>query len=278
MTQTNTAALFDQEVREGKRFEFGKNWKAFLETLDDDRIARAENSLKTMLGVESLEGKSFIDIGSGSGLFSLVARRLGATVHSFDFDTNSVGCTAELRRRYFPDDPNWTVEQGSALDKEYLASLGTFDVVYSWGVLHHTGEMWNALDNVHPLVKPGGMLYIALYNEQGAKSRFWHAVKKTYCSGPLGKALICAIFIPIYFARAIASSIVFRRNTFRHYRGKRGMSITHDWFDWLGGYPFEVASPEQILTFYRRHGFEMVNMTTTNSLACNQFVLQRKPD
>src|ERR1700704_486469 len=108
------------EIAQGKRFEFGKNWSRFLTLLDDSRIARAEESLKMMLQVEDLEGKSFLDIGSGSGLFSLAARRLGARVHSFDYDPHSVACTRELRSRYFPDDPQWTVEQGSALDEEYL--------------------------------------------------------------------------------------------------------------------------------------------------------------
>ena len=142
-----TASAHAGEVSRGERFEFGKNWSRFLSLLNDERIAAAQNSLKHMLGVEDLRGKSFLDIGSGSGLFSLVARRLGARVHSFDYDPHSVACTKELRRRYFPGDAEWTVEGGSALDADYLKSLGEFDVVYSWGVLHHTGQMWQALDN-----------------------------------------------------------------------------------------------------------------------------------
>ena len=115
------------------RFDFGENWARFLTVLDDDRIQEAERSLREMLQVESLDGRRFLDIGSGSGLFSLAARRLGATVHSFDYDPQSVASTAELRRRYFPEDTHWVVEQGSALDAAYLESLGTFDIVYSWG-------------------------------------------------------------------------------------------------------------------------------------------------
>src|SRR5438093_190589 len=121
------------------RFEFGKNWAAFLPTLNEERIRIAEGSLKRALQVEDLQGKTFIDIGCGSGLFSLAAVRLGASVHSFDYDAHSVACTAELKRSHFPDHPNWTVEQGSILDQEYIGKLGAFDVVYSWGVLHHTG-------------------------------------------------------------------------------------------------------------------------------------------
>src|SRR5713226_6998608 len=146
----------------GERFAFGENWARFLALLDDQRIRDAEESLQSKLEVENLAGKSFLDVGSGSGLFSLAARRLGARVHSFDYDPQSVACTLELRRRYFPDDEEWKIEEGSALDTNYLKSLGTFDVVYSWGVLHHTGAMWQALEHVVGAVAPGGKLFIAI--------------------------------------------------------------------------------------------------------------------
>src|SRR5690349_14790038 len=158
----NTAT---DDIAQGKRFEFGKNWSRFLAVLDEERIAEAQRSLAQMLEVTNLEGKSFLDVGSGSGLFSLAARRLGARVHSFDYDPQSVACGQELKRRYFADDPLWRVEQGSVLDRDYLNPLGSFDVVYSWGVLHHTGAMWEALGNVAPLVAEGGRLFIAIYND-----------------------------------------------------------------------------------------------------------------
>src|SRR5947207_3971976 len=128
-----------QEVIAGQRFEFGKNWARFLEGLSEERISQAETSLRRMLGTARLDGKSFLDIGCGSGLFSLAAWRMGAQVLSIDFDPQSVGCAQELRSRFFPGDLQWRIEEGSALDAAYLRSLGTFDIVYSWGVLHHTG-------------------------------------------------------------------------------------------------------------------------------------------
>jgi len=127
------------EIEAGQRFAFGENWRRFLESLSEERILEAERSLREMLELPSLAGLSFLDVGCGSGLFSLAARRLGARVHSFDYDPASAACAAELRRRYFPGDDTWTVEEGSVLDPPFLASLGTFDVVYSWGVLHQAG-------------------------------------------------------------------------------------------------------------------------------------------
>ena len=171
----------EQSVVDDERFAFGENWTRFVKGLNEDKIRFAEQALADMLQCEDLKGKTFLDIGSGSGLSSLAARRLGAQVHSFDYDPQSVSCTQQLKAKYHPDDELWQVERGSALDGEYLASLGCFDIVYSWGVLHHTGDMWSAFAGAAPLVKDGGTLYIAIYNDEGWKSRFWYRVKKAYC-------------------------------------------------------------------------------------------------
>jgi 2-polyprenyl-6-hydroxyphenyl methylase/3-demethylubiquinone-9 3-methyltransferase len=269
-----------REVVAGDRFQFGENWRRFLGVLDDDRIAAAERALQAMLEVEHLRGCRFLDLGSGSGLSSLAARRLGAEVYSVDYDTSSVACTRELRRRYFgDDDAGWTVEQGSALDADYLRSLGTFDVAYSWGVLHHTGAMWRALENIVPTVAPGGKLFVSIYNDQGSWSGRWTRIKRLYNSGPLGKTLVSATIIPAWVLRGLAADLVWRRNPlarYTSYKKERGMSVVHDWADWLGGYPFEVAKPEAILDFYRARGFELVKMKTAGgSMGCNELVFRR---
>lgn len=269
-----------EEIASGQRFAFGENWRRFLEVLTDERIRDAEQSLRTMLEAADLRGRTFLDIGSGSGLFSLAARRLGARVHSFDFDPKSVACTQELRRRYFPDDPEWRIEQGSVLDPAFVRSRGQFDVVYSWGVLHHTGDMWKALEHAALPVAPGGRLFIAIYNDQGATSRRWLAVKRIYCSGFLGRAAMCAVFIPYFAASGFANDVRQRRNPLRRYTtpSKRGMSVFRDWFDWLGGLPFEVASVEAIVAFYKQRRFELRKLTTDGrALGNNEFVFERPP-
>jgi 2-polyprenyl-3-methyl-5-hydroxy-6-metoxy-1,4-benzoquinol methylase len=262
-----------------ERFAFGKNWDRFLRVLTDDRITEAERSLREMLEVDDLRGRSFLDVGSGSGLFSLAARRLGARVHSFDYDAASVACTAELKRCHYAGDAEWTVGQGSVLDRRYLESLGTFDVVYAWGVLHHTGAMWQALENVTSLVAEGGLLFLAIYNDQGNWSSRWRKVKRLYCSSPVGRAVVCATCIPAFVARDLAADLVWLRNPtkrYSEYKRNRGMSVVHDWIDWLGGYPFEVAKPEQVFDFLSDRGFHLRKLRTCGgSPGCNEFVFQQ---
>ena len=272
------------EVATGERFEFGQNWALYLRTLNDDKIEDAITSLQDDLEMESLAGKSFLDIGSGSGLFSLAARRMGARVHSFDYDPQSVACTAELKRRYFSDDDAWVVEAGSALDESYLRSLGQFDVVYSWGVLHHTGDMWTALAYAALPVAKGGKLFIAIYNDQGTASRRWTKVKKLY--NRLPSSLRFLVVWPSFWVLNWRSMVkdLLRGKPFKTIRdfGKkrnlRGMSsFWRNLIDWVGGYPFEVATPEQIFEFYRKRGFFLTKLRTCGgSLGCNEFVFEKR--
>src|SRR5262245_26642997 len=124
------SSTHEAEVAGGRRFEFGQNWQAFARTLGEGQSVEAERSLRSMLATNELAAKSFLGAGCGIGLSSLAARRLGARVRSFDFGPLSVECARALKERFFPGDPLWTIAEGSILDRDCLASLERFDVVY----------------------------------------------------------------------------------------------------------------------------------------------------
>ncbi len=272
-----------KEISTGDRFAFGSNWRDFIDLVDERRIGAAVDSLTGPLGTRDLSGRTFLDVGCGSGLFSLAAHRLGARVRSFDYDADSVAATAELRDR-FAQDADWDVGQGSILDEGTVADLGRFDVVYSWGVLHHTGDLWHAMDLVAGLVAPGGLLYISVYNDQGFESRMWRRVKRRYNkAGTLTRRLLLlGSAAYLHRHRPLASVLRVFYGTepalVRKPRA-RGMSARHDMVDWVGGYPFEVARPEQVFGFLRARGFELRHLTTcAGGLGCNEYVFARSGD
>jgi 2-polyprenyl-3-methyl-5-hydroxy-6-metoxy-1,4-benzoquinol methylase len=272
----------EAEIQSGDRFSFGANWTRFLAVLDETRIADATESLRSMLSVDDLCGRRFLDIGCGSGLFSLAARRLGARVHSFDFDLQSVACAQELKRRYFPEDGSWSVESGSVLDRNYIEALGQFDVVYSWGVLHHTGSMWVALENAISRVSPaGGTLFIAIYNDQGWKSRAWWFVKSFYnrlprpLKSPFASCMFALAHLLVIIKYSLRLKPMVALSPLLSDRRERGMSARFDAIDWIGGFPYEFATFDTLANFLEARGFLLTNGRRDTSQGCNELVVRR---
>lgn len=261
-----------------KHFAFGKNWLEFLETVDEESIGHSRRCLEELFGVETFTGKSFLDIGSGSGLSSLAVWRMGvARLVSFDYDEDSVTATGALHQREGAPEA-WTIGQGDILDRDYVARLGQFDVVHSWGVLHHTGDMWQAIRNAATLTKPGGIFMIGIYTEKEPMTGWMKKIKRVYAhANPFVKFLIRWPYV-------IGSSFYcllrgkFQLREILGYKSQRGMDYWRDIEDWLGGYPYEYAKPQKVIDFVHELGFEITHTILGSSFAVvNQYVFRRTP-
>jgi len=259
-------------------FSFGKNWNDFIHSyFSEERVNEAMKSLAGFMGMERLDGLSFLDIGCGSGLFSLAAYRMGASeIVSFDFDLFSVKCCKYLREKEGTP-VNWKVFEGSILNEANLKDIKQADIVYSWGVLHHTGNMWQAIRNATGLVKPGGLFFIAIYNkvEGPFGSQTWLRLKRIYNRVPAA-AKKCMEYA--FLSLVIAKMLFVLKNPvaeIRNYKKKRGMSFRTDIRDSLGGYPYAYASPEEIFCFCKELGLVLENIITVNDLALNEFLFRK---
>ena len=268
------------------RYGFGANWKDYAETsLNEARIANAVQSLRDLLALETLRGETFLDIGCGSGLFSLAACRLDAArVISFDFDNDSVRTSQWLRERERIPEARWSIQQGSVLDAAFMASLPQVAVLYSWGVLHHTGRMWDAIDAASGKVLPGGWFGISIYNRVDRfpdSSRMWWHIKRRYTrsSGAVRRIMEAAYIGNFAFNRLVTLRNPLTPILDREGEGRRGMEFMHDVRDWLGGFPYEFATSGEVFEHvHRRTGYQLERLITWEGNACNEFLFHRPGD
>jgi 2-polyprenyl-6-hydroxyphenyl methylase/3-demethylubiquinone-9 3-methyltransferase len=231
------------------------------------------HSLQRLLGMQTLRGYTFLDVGCASGLLAVAAYRLGADrVVGADWDPQSIEAAQQAFKRIVGGVPdNVELRHGDILDPEFMASLGQFDIVYSWGTLHHTGRMWDAIDLVTRNVAPGGLLALGLYNRMWL-NRFWLRVKKIYARvWPVRPFLALPLF-----GLTAASRLFHGRNPFR--KGSRGMSVWHDTIEWLAGLPYEWASEGEACGFLKQRGMNLVKFLPVAGFrhGCNQMVFRRE--
>lgn len=283
---------FTRQIQDAERFctieygnrlirqEFGRLWTGFASKIDSQRIALAEKSLISLF-TDTVRGKTFLDVGCGSGLFSLAAVRLGATVTAFDNDAKAVQCAKSLRQMM--QCSGWQIEYGSILDNSFvqsLQSLPTFDVVYCWGCVHYTGRMWRAMESLIPFCKKdGGILILAVFNDQGWRSNVWRVIKRLYSGCPI--SLRPGIWLPCFlrlWGPTILKDAVHGNpfHSLRTYKYSRGMDAMTDLSMWLSGYPFEVAKPDDVIDFYRNRGFRLLKSELAGKgMGNNVFVFER---
>jgi SAM-dependent methyltransferase len=263
------------------RFKFGQNWAKFSNNLSMEQQLTANQSLIDIFGKNGLTEKSFLDIGSGSGIFTKAALQLGTSkVVAFDYDLTSVITTQKnIEKIIGKANLDVKVIQGDILNSKLVNELGQFDIVYSWGVLHHTGQMWEAIFNATKFVAPGGKILIAIYNDQGWRSSVWKIIKKTYVSIPdcLKFVILIPCFVRLWLPTILRDAIHLKPlKSWKTYSSRRGMSPWNDVVDWVGGYPFEVASPEAVVEFMEKLGFILKSSRVIQKgLGCNEFLFDK---
>lgn len=252
-------------------FDFGTNWQAFSERrASPERLAAAKSSLQSLLQRETLKGFSFLDIGCGSGLFSIAAYELGAArVVGIDLNPGCIVVSSQNRDRLAPKAPI-LFQQASVLHPEALKSLGEFDIVYAWGSLHHTGALWNAIRNAAEQTGQGGLLVMAIYNKH-ITSPVWKWIKWFFNQLPsCGKWLMAVFFAGVIY---VAKWGVTRRNPLAK---ERGMDFWYDVIDWIGGFPYEYATPPEVITFVQGLRFVLIHSIPAQvPTGCNEFVFER---
>ncbi len=260
-------------------FRFGENWSSYSDLIDEDRIRSSVEGLQKLLGDHGVLEKRFLDIGCGSGLHSFAALLLGAKeIVATDLDADSVKTTEAVLAKHGADKP-YRVMQASVFDLPGKLQQ-TFDIVYSWGVLHHTGAMVEAIGKAATMVAPNGLFAFALYRKT-PYCGLWRAEKKWYArANPRQQGIARAIYVTLFRLGCIVTGRSFKKYV-AEYKKMRGMEFLHDVHDWLGGYPYESISPPEVDRLLRAHGFSLVRRFTRSGLTavlgsgCDEYVYQK---
>jgi 2-polyprenyl-3-methyl-5-hydroxy-6-metoxy-1,4-benzoquinol methylase len=258
-------------------FSFGKNREDFLKHVTPEQVELAKSYVQDFLWKHTaIAGKTVIDVGCGSWIMSLVYVLLGAKkVVSIDIDATSLACTETLREKYAISPDIWEIQSVSILDTTKIISLGTYDIVYSWWVIHHSWDMRQGLENLFSLAHNGSFVYIALYNTctrfvEGT-SYFWQKLKKIYSQHHWTRWVIK----PLYTIYLLAGLVATGRNPWKYitgYKSIRGMNFFTDIEDRLGGYPYEFATYDEVVAYYQKHGYTCVDGIRVRSIGCNEFL------
>jgi SAM-dependent methyltransferase len=253
------------------QFSFGKNWQSFSNSsLSQERILRARKAFHDLFDGIELRGKRFIDIGFGQGLSLLFAIESGAEAFGIDNDMEN-SSALETTRTIMNCAQIPVVQIVSILDSAFVRRHEhQFDIVHSWGVLHHTGDMTKAIENACALVSDNGYFICSIYNKHWT-SPIWKRIKWMYnvLPSPFQRVIIGVLYPIIYCAKWLATG---KSPTIM----ERGMDFFHNVVDWVGGYPYEYATMKEIMDLVCRQGLHCIRgFSAKVPTGCNEFVFRR---
>ena len=261
-----------------KRFRFGRNWSKYSELVDESRIRKAVKHLQDRFYTDKFAGL-FVAIGCGSGVFSAAASIIGAQVYSFDYDEDSVKTTEIITSKFGKKENLITIEQGDILSDRYDRTLANAEYIYSWGVLHHTGDMWKALDKIAVNSRPETKFVVALYNDLGEQTDKWAKLKAIYVKFFIVRPFVIFYAWYRFWAKQQLRSLITGQDPFRSWReysiDSRGMSAWYDLIDWSGGYPYERATIESVENFMHKRGWITINIWPNHGIGCNEFLFEK---
>ncbi len=262
------------------QFDFGKNWQDFsFQALTQEKVIQTKESFQHLIDDMDLRGKSFLDIGFGQGLSLLTACEKGALAVGTDINEKCLD-VFQHNKQYFPRTTNNVdvpIVIGSILDPKVVdqlhaasPGLSGYDIVHSWGVLHHTGNMKKAIQHTASLVNADGCLVLAIYNRHWS-SPLWKQIKRFYCmTPPPAQNLIISLFYPIIY---LAKYAVTGKDPKKK---MRGMDFYYDVIDWVGGYPYEYATRSELESMTTGLGFRLVKCIPSEvPTGCNEFIFQK---
>jgi 2-polyprenyl-6-hydroxyphenyl methylase/3-demethylubiquinone-9 3-methyltransferase len=267
--------------KSSRHYSFGKNWLEYSQSINSIHVDHVTSDLSRLLNLKDLTQKSVLDIGCGSGVHDVGFYQLGCrNLTAIDYDQDCITATNQTLEKFCPGS-GYKILQGDILSSK-TQSLGKFDIVYSWGVLHHTGNLLEAICKASTLVAREGHLAIALYRKT-LMCGFWKAEKRLYSRLPrIFQRFLELIYISFFSIALLFTQKTSITNYIESYSSKRGMNFFADVKDWLGGYPYESISPHELRKLMSSLGFRQVYSLEGNSRigifgsGCDEFLFQKK--
>jgi ubiquinone/menaquinone biosynthesis C-methylase UbiE len=177
MDKIESSSLLSDDMRQEEgttQRVYGKLWDKY-ET--DEYIKEAYRIIESRFknnefDLSVLKGKTILDMGCGSGRYTIALTKTGAEkVYGIDLGKESIRKAALIAEK--SGIRNIEFDVGSVLDLPYEDNL--FDFIYSNGVLHHTENLEQGINELYRTLKPGGESFLYLYADGGI---FWYSRKK----------------------------------------------------------------------------------------------------